>query len=822
MARPKRTKAGAGGAYSQGSAAFVVATRQSRANQQGVNHAYNAFPYAGFRKAPDEVHLTMAQEARNTERYTSRRSNLNLRYNEIRFVSAGDLVQESLEVPNAHDITKAPNVDPPSTMGERDLESECRKWLNNTVEVEADQAGAEEERGVKEAGEKVEGLLDADRDSQDIFFIDREGEDPAENMRSENSTVALNVCMTALSVSSEDEVVFTGRGNRSQRPPVHRSQNLNPSRQHGPSILDDPFIPSCWDDGDDYESVISGPESASNNESDPAIIHTSESTLLHPAGPPEFINLNEKEKRSHARKPRRRRSRWDSDDSEILADYIANMMDDNTSDEGEDEGKDAGIGQVHVQNQNKSSHSSTKSWNSADLEDLNDLSSSDELPDEIGRIFSMREKGKSIQYLLTGVGQSVDKARWIRKELLTMPSASELIRRFEENVALIEPRREKVSEPSSDPGEEEEEEEEEEEKDGDDEDDDEEEFDQDLHDGMKQDLNDEQMARLLQTQDSFGLGTDDFLLLDGNGGFGGFDNFSRPKFSYGSSLSKPKKRRNRNGHFPSASAFADALDKDPYGGFDVMDFDRPSLRKKPKGRRHAHQYDFDLSDSDLVRELQASWENDRNKKKAKKQEREELRAQGLLGTKYGKIDMKAKYTEGMSIDDVKLEIRAFLASSSQSLSLPPMDKRNRKLVHEIANILLLKSISRGSGTSRFPILTKTSRTPTLDSQAAVHRVDRIFSSGRFMRRMDRPSRGDGGGFKPVAKSRGGGGGVKAASYMDGDVVGASAPEIGAGNKGRAMLEKMGWSTGTALGAVNNKGILHPVVHVVKNSKAGLG
>lgn len=88
--------------------------------------------------------------------------------------------------------------------------------------------------------------------------------------------------------------------------------------------------------------------------------------------------------------------------------------------------------------------------------------------------------------------------------------------------------------------------------------------------------------------------------------------------------------------------------------------------------------------------------------------------------------------------------------------------------------------------------------------------------------MDRPSRGDGGGFRPVAKSRGGGGGVKAASYMDGDVVGASAPEIGAGNKGRAMLEKMGWSTGTALGAVNNKGILHPVVHVVKNSKAGLG
>ena len=62
----------------------------------------------------------------------------------------------------------------------------------------------------------------------------------------------------------------------------------------------------------------------------------------------------------------------------------------------------------------------------------------------------------------------------------------------------------------------------------------------------------------------------------------------------------------------------------------------------------------------------------------------------------------------------------------------------------------------------------------------------------------------------------------AASYMDGDVVGASAPEIGAENRGRAMLEKMGWSTGTALGAADNKGILQPVAQVVKNSRAGLG
>lgn len=67
-----------------------------------------------------------------------------------------------------------------------------------------------------------------------------------------------------------------------------------------------------------------------------------------------------------------------------------------------------------------------------------------------------------------------------------------------------------------------------------------------------------------------------------------------------------------------------------------------------------------------------------------------------------------------------------------------------------------------------------------------------------------------------------GGNNAGVSYRDGDVVGGSAPELGAENIGRAMLEKMGWSNGTALGALNNKGILQPVSHVVKTTKAGLG
>lgn len=155
---------------------------------------------------------------------------------------------------------------------------------------------------------------------------------------------------------------------------------------------------------------------------------------------------------------------------------------------------------------------------------------------------------------------------------------------------------------------------------------------------------------------------------------------------------------------------------------------------------------------------------------------------------------------------------------SFSLSLPPMNKQQRKLVHEVAGALSLKSNSRGHGLSRFPVLHKTGRTPAYTPKMA-SQVDKIFSGSKFNRRLakswnqtpgTRPGKGRHG--RPDTS----------VSYMDGDVVGASAPEIGLENKGRAMLEKMGWSTGTALGATNNKGILLPVPHIVKNSKAGLG
>ena len=147
-----------------------------------------------------------------------------------------------------------------------------------------------------------------------------------------------------------------------------------------------------------------------------------------------------------------------------------------------------------------------------------------------------------------------------------------------------------------------------------------------------------------------------------------------------------------------------------------------------------------------------------------------------------------------------------------------MGHEQRKMVHEIANVFKLKSKSIGGGKFRFPVLYKTSRTMQYNKET-LKAVESVLASGRFLPRMDRAK------MKSALISRGRRGGVSSAgvSYRDGEVVGAAAPEIGQENRGRTMLERMGWSTGTALGALNNnRGLVQPVAQVVKTSRSGLG
>ena len=318
---------------------------------------------------------------------------------------------------------------------------------------------------------------------------------------------------------------------------------------------------------------------------------------------------------------------------------------------------------------------------------------------------------------------------------------------------------------------------------------------------------DEQLARLLSKQEELGLGSNDLILYDGlQDGAPSDEDLGSESDVSPNAASRSRRPRPKDHH---RSQIASPLPfHESYGDFDVMDFERPSLRRKSKAQRA--KADFDVSDSDIQHTLQVAWKNDRAKKKAQKQERQELRLKGLLGKGSEKRpNLKSKYPNGISLDQIGLETETFMSSSNDNLCLPPMDAHARKIVHEIGHHHGLKSRSMGAGNARFPILFKTSRTRDYDAKVLAQVRRRFIPNPTKGRKKTRSGMQSMGGAGP---------GV---SYRDGEIVGACAPELGQDNKGRAILEKMGWSTGTGLGA-SNSGLSAPVQQIVKTTRAGLG
>ncbi|KAL9076249.1 MAG: hypothetical protein Q9157_003713 [Trypethelium eluteriae] len=327
---------------------------------------------------------------------------------------------------------------------------------------------------------------------------------------------------------------------------------------------------------------------------------------------------------------------------------------------------------------------------------------------------------------------------------------------------------------------------------------------EDLIERRKARMTDEQIARILSKQEELGMGSADIVLFDDLDDDDG-DEFE--KYVYGSGYGP--------GHGVHARAEGNARDKksgkkgpsveqQQYGDFDLMDFEPPSVPRS--SRRRGLDEAASWLDPDLRETMLNAWGADREKKRLKKAERQRLRKLGLLGRKKGKVNLAAKYPQGISKQQIMNEIRDFLSSPHQSLPFPPMDKDERRQLHQAATAFKLKSKSVGSGASRFPVLIRTSRTVAIDDDTAFAHADNRYDQP--LRRGVKKDRSR----KPNAMSK--------ATYMDGDIVGSSAPELGADNKGRAMMEKMGWTHGMALG-LKNEGILHPIEHRVKNSKAGL-
>lgn len=345
-------------------------------------------------------------------------------------------------------------------------------------------------------------------------------------------------------------------------------------------------------------------------------------------------------------------------------------------------------------------------------------------------------------------------------------------------------------------------------------------------------LTDEQIARLLAKQEEFGMATDELLLENDDAfpytpewtleeGVGDVEAARVGLYNITNASFTPSKRGVRRGrgdrkhNFPDASALADTVEQYGEHGFDIMDFERPSLRPTKKGRKGKMPPELELlSDEELKATVDDAWRKDRMKKAQKKLEREQLRREGLLGSagRKGKADLNAKYPLGMTMVEVHQELRIFLQDEGLfERSFPPLRKEQRKSLHEIAVALNMNSRSQGSGKNRFPIIYKTSRTEEY-SPDMFERIMHASGHGFLTR----------GKAKKMAKGKAGGASKgNPMRVANGQIVGAGAAEIGHESMGHKLMMKMGWSKGQGLGK-EGEGMKTPVEQKVRLGTAGLG
>lgn len=562
--------------------------------------------------------FTLRSEAINTQRQHSWGADQKLRNSKVAFISAGELQQSKLEEPEAAlaDMSLEDNREG-STMLGSDLE------FRNTQPLETDA------RSVKD------------------FVIDLEGSKPASTglpapqIRSKSPTP---------SDSGDEVIVFAGRDRTGRG--IRRTTPIK--RQYADSY--DAEIRIVEDKIQEQKALLATRTGTTNqplfNPDSPisrfsAAKAVEDTEVLQDYQRLVSTHLAPSANRSLDKSPRRSRTRYSKLDQEqaMIDDYIANIEEQDLNQSRGYNLRDIGAdnGSLWLESDSSSAvpKQSPNNWARLKICDFDDLSTSDDFIGSVREILSKRERESGVQYLVVWNGQSVDEARWVPHASLVDSAAAKLIDTFEaEEKLVVEFLDDDVeSDVGSDDGTD---------KDTDDEDDE-----LDLVQRKVDRMRDEKIARLLAKQEKLGLGSNELVLFDDSADGDNYDDdlSNEPNSLPGNRRKRGSKRP--RGEYPGATALADA-----YDGFDVMDFERPSLHKRPKNRRG--NIAFDLSDSDLEASLQVAFSNDRKKKKERKLEREELRAQGLLGRASGKPDLKVKYKEGMGLYAVKDEIKNFL------------------------------------------------------------------------------------------------------------------------------------------------------------------
>lgn len=527
------------------------------------------------------------------------------------------------------------------------------------------------------AGEEAESARDQEKlrsldpdagTKQDVFFMDVKGSNELENTSFPPPLLRCSPSIAA-SDSSEEVILFSGR-NRSR--PRH---DTNPK----PVVSSRSTLALNSDIRIDKDVSRSTIPSISNQVK---IIEDPIAQDVHDAAPARseipdksrfIVMMNEKPRKRNGRvELSSKLSRGALEEEEILADYILNT---NNSKESNDFSTKAAFYKRDLVNMDEHQHTVRPlsqlqrnvppkmgtGRDSTEYQDLNQLRTSGEVHVVVEQILSTRTQPSGVQYLVIWEGFTIDDARWVSLDYLTSPSAKERIHLFEIEqeqfcgTSLSSDGCDQSStmgnEVAADVRDEVEDMEDE----------------LDLIERKMAKMTDEKIAQLLSRQEELILDSDKLFHFDGEEENGLNWEEESPTVTsaavWSQNTTRGKRTHRSRNEFPSDSALTDVLGQDSYTGFDVMDSSRQSLRKRPKGRRGILA--LELSDSDFGSSINLTWDKDRNKKKIRKQEREELRAQGLLGKNRKKLDLKAKYAEGIALDAIKVEMKAFLASSAE-------------------------------------------------------------------------------------------------------------------------------------------------------------
>ena len=523
-------------------------------------------------------------------------------------------------------------------------------------------------------------------EDRELFVVDVQGSEPLMGTSVIPLKVRPSSSSSSSSVSSDEVILFKGRQLTTPAPAEDTGQ-ASTEPAHGTEI------PAVAQWNPDLEAVRDWSLPTPGNQD----VYGVEDELLGESfaiapqpGPadeqaPPVDTYQQRRKRSRkSRRHRRKKFQAPQDQDDEVADYIANMQENGEDDifnsitvTGRVESASSFVVGAEKQTlplgRSRPTPQPQSTWGPVELQDFLELDTSDEVLGTVRSVLARRNRPGEAQYLVVWDGYSTDEARWIHQSSLTTDGALEKIQAFEERKRQQEALEQIDEDEDSDgdilevdmstgdvvldP--------EWESTDSEDSDDEEERLkdNEDLLQRRLDRMTDEKIAKILAKQEELGLGSNDILLFDGDDED---DDEEAPKRKGHESLTRSGKRYTAESG-PSSLQRKGVID-DAIGhnnAFDPMDEEGPRRRRRGKGR--AAPLPFQLSDNELEATLRHAWESDRAKKTARKREREELRAQGLLGNKKGKPrgNQDASPSEYLDIEGIKSQIRTFVLSSEK-------------------------------------------------------------------------------------------------------------------------------------------------------------